>query len=66
LEDDVNESEQKEPNHINEVPVPRGRFEAEMLLRRKPAAHQTRPTYEQEDRSDEDMQTVKTRGQEEG
>src|SRR5690606_40953629 len=39
-EGDVDEGEQEQPDHVDEVPVPGGRLEAEVLLRRELAGEQ--------------------------
>src|SRR5262249_29254275 len=56
---------QEQPYNVNEVPVPGGKFEAEMLLRAKVAGHRAQQTDDQEDRADDDVGPVEARGHEE-
>ena len=47
------------------MPVPGGRLEAEMLLRRELARHQPQQADGQEDRADQDVEAVEARRHEE-
>src|SRR5690606_36836598 len=55
---DIDRGEQEQPHHVDEVPVPGGRLEAEMLLRREIALVKTQQADREEDRADHDMEAV--------
>src|SRR6202521_868020 len=62
----IDAGEQEQPHHIDEVPVPGGEFEAQMLLRSELARIGADQAYDQKDRSDDDMGAMKARRHEEG
>src|SRR5512134_896851 len=62
----VNRGEQEQPHHIDEVPIPGGKLEAEMLLRREMAVERADQTHDQEDRADQDVEAVEAGRHEEG
>uniref|UniRef100_A0A0N5A106 LigA n=1 Tax=Parastrongyloides trichosuri TaxID=131310 RepID=A0A0N5A106_PARTI len=64
-EDDVHEDEQEQPHHVDEVPVPGGGFEAEVLLRRHLTDLQAQQADSQEDGADRDVEAVEARRHEE-
>src|SRR5579864_893831 len=51
--------EQEQPHHVDEMPIPGGEFEAEMLGRAEMAGHRAGKTHDQEDRADNHMRAVK-------
>src|SRR5687768_4265159 len=63
---DVDREEQEEPDHVDEMPVPRRRLEAEMLLGSEIALQRTDEADEQEDRADKDVEAVEAGRHEEG
>ena len=63
---DVDRHEQEQPDDVDEVPVPGGRLEAEMLLRREVAAQGAHQADGQEDRADDDVEAVEAGRHEEG
>src|SRR5580698_2098349 len=65
-EGEVEEGEQEQPDHVDEVPVPGRRLEAEVLGRREAATHQPDQADGQEDRPDDDVEAVEAGGHEEG
>src|SRR4029078_13180395 len=52
--------EQEQPYHVNEVAVPCGELEAEVLFRREGAGQGAKQTDDQEDRADDHVCAVKT------
>ena len=56
----VDEDEQAEPDHVDEVPVPGHRFEREVAARREMAVQHSEPDDRQHDRADGDVQAVKS------
>src|SRR3981081_2495586 len=56
---DVDAGEQEQPDHVDEMPVPGGELEAEMLLRAELPGKRARQTHREEDRADDDMRAVK-------
>src|SRR4029079_8983067 len=52
--------EQEQPYHVDEVPVPCGELEAEVLFRREVAGSCAQQTDDQEDRADDHVCAVKT------
>src|ERR1700712_87911 len=63
---DVDAGEQEEPDHVDEMPVPGGELEAEMLGRRELAFERADEAYDQEDRADEHMRAMEAGRHEEG
>src|SRR6185312_2328738 len=63
---DVNADEQEEPHHVDEMPVPGGEFETEMLRRREVAGVSAEQTHQQEDGADQHMEAVEACRHEEG
>src|SRR5262245_60820177 len=62
---DIYTGEEKQPYHVNEVPVPGCEFETEMLFRSEVAGHRTREANDQEDRTDDHVGAVEARRHEE-
>src|SRR3954470_15335542 len=62
----VDGGEEEEPDHVHEVPVPSGEFEAEVLLGREVAAIGAQQADGQEDRADDHVRPVEARRHEEG
>jgi ATP-binding cassette subfamily B protein RaxB len=56
--DPVDEHEQAEPHHVDEVPVPRHGLEGEMTFRREMAAQAAQPDHRQHDGTQRHMETV--------
>src|SRR5690606_11307488 len=54
----VNGKEQEQPDHVNEVPIPRRRLETEVMGRREMPLHRPDQADQQKDRSDEHMHAV--------
>src|SRR5216683_4431817 len=63
---DVDADEQEQPNHVDEMPVPGGEFEAQVLGRRKVPGIGAEQADQEEDGADQHMETVKTGRHEEG
>jgi len=63
---DIYTGEQEQPDHVDEVPVPSGEFEAEVLFRREVPGHRTKQADGQEDRADDYMCAVESGRHEEG
>src|SRR5687768_6278608 len=63
---DVDADEQEQPDDVDEVPVPSGRLEAEMLLRLEMALIGADQADDQEDRADDHMGAVEAGRHEEG
>jgi len=63
---DVDGGEQEQPDHVDEVPVPGGGLEAEVLLGREMTLERPHQADEQEDRADDDVRAVEARRHEEG
>src|SRR5271169_1744316 len=61
----VDAEEQEQPHHVDEVPVPGGGLEAEMLARLELAGHGAEQADQQEGRADEHMEAVEAGGHEE-
>src|SRR5215469_18699615 len=61
----INAGKQKDPDDVDEVPVPGGELEAKMLRRREMSEVGTQQAHDQEDRADDDMRAVKARRHEE-
>ena len=62
----INAGEEKQPHHVDEVPVPGRRLEAEMAGRRELAGDGAAQAHGQEDGADDHMGAVKARRHEEG
>src|SRR3546814_4241356 len=54
----VDEDEQEQPDDVDEVPVPGGGLEAEMLFGGEVPLHRAEQADRQEDRSDDDVEAV--------
>src|ERR1043166_8424119 len=63
---DIDAGEQEQPDHVDEVPVPGGELEAQMLLRREVAGIGAPQAHAQEDSADQHMEAVKAGRHEEG
>src|SRR5262245_63338200 len=63
---DVDAGEQEQPDHVDEVPVPGGELEAEVLLRGELAGIGAREADDQEDRADDHVRAVEAGRHEEG
>src|SRR5262249_30289350 len=57
--------EQKQPHHVDEVPVPGGELEAKVLLRTEVTRHSPREAHNQEDRADDNVSAMEARRHEE-
>ena len=55
----IDEAEQEQPNHINEMPIPGSRFQAEMVVRFEMALGGADQANQQKQGADQYMQTVK-------
>src|SRR5205085_8259922 len=62
----VDAEEQEDPDDVDEMPVPGGGLEAEMLVGLELALHRAEQADQQEGRSDEDVEAVEARRHEEG
>src|SRR5438067_617486 len=62
----VDAGEQEQPHDVDEVPVPGGELEPEMLGRREVAAQRTQQADDEENGADDHVRAVKTRRHEEG
>src|SRR5215472_1811912 len=60
----VDAGKQKQPHHVDEVPVPRREFKSEMLGRLELSSDGAEQTNNQEDRPDDHMSAMKARGHE--
>src|SRR5690349_4278419 len=58
-------SEQEQPHHVDEMPVPGGKFETEMLFRTEMPRHRAQQTNYQEDRTDDNVRAMEARRHEE-
>src|SRR5581483_8454353 len=63
---DVDADEQEQPDHVDEVPVPGGELEAEVLLRGEMAEIGSDQAHDQENGADQDMETMEAGRHEEG
>src|SRR5690606_26431212 len=61
----IDAGEQEQPHHVDKVPIPGGRLEAEMLLRREVPRQGAEEADRKEDGPDYDVETVKSRRHEE-
>src|ERR1700731_3125762 len=57
---DIDAAEQEQPHHVDEVPVPGGELEAEMLLGGEMAGIDAGEANDQENRPDDDMSAVES------
>lgn len=55
----IDRNEQEQPNHINEMPIPRGRFKTEMVILGVMAFAGAQITHKQEYGSNKDVKAVK-------
>src|SRR5205809_5450186 len=62
---DVDRREQEQPDDVDEMPIPGGRLEPEMLPRREIALVRPDQADGEEDRPDDDVEAVKARRHEE-
>src|SRR5262249_25535236 len=53
--EDVDAEEEEQPHHVDEVPIPGGGLEAEMLIRLEVPRPRAEKTYGQENRADDDV-----------
>src|SRR3984893_17285497 len=58
--------EQEQPYHVDEVPVPGGKLESDMLLGRELTSESADQAHNQKDRPDDDMKTMEPGRHEEG
>src|SRR6266513_2527539 len=56
----VNEDKQAQPDHVDEVPVPRHALEAEVMVRREVAADAAHQDHRQHDRATGDVEAVES------
>src|SRR4051812_730880 len=63
---DVDADEQEQPHHIDEMPIPGGRLEPEMLLRPEMAFVGADQADGEKDGADDDVRAVEARRHEEG
>src|ERR1700710_352707 len=63
---DVDAYEQEQPYHVDEMPVPGGEFEAEMLGRGEVPGQGAEQAHDQEDGADQHMEAVEAGRHEEG
>src|SRR5882757_3779682 len=63
---DIDTGEQEQPDHVDEVPVPGGELETEMLLWRELALVDADQAHGQEDRADDHMYAMEAGRHEEG
>src|SRR5687768_57302 len=63
---DIDAGEQEQPDHVDEVPVPGGELEAEMLGRRELAHVGTDQAHGEEDGADDDMRAMEAGRHEKG
>src|SRR5688500_6436639 len=62
----VDADEQEQPDDVDEMPIPGGRFQAEMMVRLEVALRRAPQAHRQEDRADDHMEAVEAGGHEEG
>src|SRR5258708_35647856 len=62
----IDAAEQEQPDHVDEVPVPGRRLEAEMLLRSEVAGARPEEADDEEGGADDDMEAVEAGRHEEG
>src|SRR6266849_4482011 len=63
---DIDADEQEQPHHVDEMPVPGGEFEPEMLLRGEMAGIGAGEADDQEDGADQHVEAVEAGRHEEG
>src|SRR5947207_5216064 len=61
----IDASEQEQPHHVDEMPIPGGELEPEMLRRREVAEIGADQADDQENRSDDDMRAMEAGSHEE-
>lgn len=54
----VDEHEEHQPHHVDEVPVPRGRFKTEMVVAGEVSLGRTQPHHDQHDRAQQHVRAV--------
>src|SRR5690348_13483165 len=57
---DVDAGKQEQPHHVDEVPIPGGEFESEMLRRLELSGDGAEQTHDQKDRADDDVSAVES------
>src|SRR5436190_892883 len=62
----VDADEQKQPDDVNEMPIPSRRFEAEMMIRLEMALRRAPQAHCEETSADDDVETVKAGSHEKG
>src|SRR4029079_18039615 len=62
----IDAGEQEQPDHVDEMPVPSGGLEAEMMLHGERATDSTDQTHSEEDGADDNVEAVEARRHEEG
>src|SRR6266542_4357410 len=62
----IDAGEQEQPDYVDEMPVPGGELEAEVLGRLEVAGQRADQAHGQEDRADDDVESVKAGRHEEG
>src|SRR4029078_1670482 len=62
----IDAGEQEQPDHVDEMPVPSGGLEAEMMLHGERATDSTDQTHREEDGADDNVKAVEARRHEEG
>src|SRR3546814_13901444 len=63
---DIDDDEEEQPHDVDEVPVPGGGFETEMLLRGEMTLIGAHEADDQEDRADQNVKAVEARRHKEG
>src|SRR5687767_5780535 len=63
---DVDAGKKEKPDHVDEMPIPGGCLEAEMLIGPEMAGKRTEETDDEENGPDDDVEAVEARGHEEG
>src|SRR6266545_5378601 len=61
----INAGKQEDPDDVNEMPVPSGELEAEMLRRREMSEIGTKQAHDQKRRADDDVRAMEAGGHEE-
>src|SRR6476646_110111 len=62
---DIDPGEEEQPYHVDEMPIPGGGLETEMTCRREMSRNGPAQTHDQEDRADDHVHAMETRGHEE-
>ncbi len=63
---DINAGEKEKPDHVDEMPVPGGGLEAEVLVGPEMAGKSAEKADDEENRADDDVESVEARRHEEG